>query len=39
MFGLDTKSLIIGAAIGALVLPRVVSLVSSRFGGGGGAAA
>jgi len=33
MFGLDTKSLIIGAAIGALVLPRVISFASSKFGG------
>lgn len=33
MFGLDTKSLIIGAALGAIVLPRVVSFVSAKFGG------
>lgn len=33
MFGLDTKSLVIGLALGALVLPRVVSFASSKFGG------
>lgn len=33
MFGLDTKSVIIGAALGMLVIPRVVSLVTSKLGG------
>jgi hypothetical protein len=33
LFGLDTKSLIIGAALGAIVLPRVLSFASSKFGG------
>jgi hypothetical protein len=33
MFGLDTKSLLIGGAFGLFVLPRVVSFVTSKFGG------
>lgn len=30
MFGLDTKSLLIGCALGALVIPRVVAVVASK---------
>lgn len=30
MFGLDTKSLVIGVALGALVVPRVVAVVASK---------
>lgn len=33
MFGLDTKSVVIGAAVGMLVLPRIISLVTSKLGG------
>lgn len=33
MFGLDTKSLVIGMAVGALIVPRIVSFASSKFGG------
>lgn len=29
-FGLDTKSLVVGALLGALVIPRVVSAVTSK---------
>jgi len=30
MFGLDTKSLVIGVALGAIVVPRVVGFVASK---------
>ena len=30
MFGLDTKSLVVGALVGALVIPRVVAVVASK---------
>lgn len=30
MFGLDTKSLAIGAVLGALVVPRLLSAVKSK---------
>lgn len=30
MLGLDTKSLVIGIALGAIVAPRVVALVASK---------
>jgi hypothetical protein len=33
MFGLDTKALIIGIALGWLVLPRVQSFVMSKVNG------
>lgn len=33
MFGLDTKSVVIGAALGMFVLPRIVSFVTSKAGG------
>jgi hypothetical protein len=33
MFGLDTKSLVIGAALGMLVIPRVVSFATAKLGG------
>lgn len=29
-FGLDTKSVVIGAILGAVVIPRVVAAVSNR---------
>jgi hypothetical protein len=34
LFGLDTKSVVIGAAFGMLVLPRVFAFASSKLGGG-----
>lgn len=34
MFGLDTKSVLIGAALGMFVLPRVVAFATSKFSGG-----
>lgn len=30
MFGLDNKSLIVGALLGAIVVPRVIAAVTSR---------
>lgn len=30
MFGLDTKSIVIGVVIGAIVVPRVMSAVAAR---------
>lgn len=30
MFGLDTKSLVIGAVLGALVVPRLLAVVASK---------
>lgn len=38
MFGLDTKSLIVGAAVGMLVLPRIIAPLTSKLGGGKAAA-
>jgi hypothetical protein len=34
LFGLDTKSVVIGAAFGMLVLPRIVSFATSKLSGG-----
>lgn len=34
MFGLDTKSLVIGGALGMFVLPRIVAFVTSKMSGG-----
>jgi hypothetical protein len=33
MFGLDTKSLVVGAGLGLVVLPRIVSFITSKMGG------
>lgn len=30
MFGLQTKSVVVGAVLGALVVPKLLSLVASR---------
>lgn len=30
MFGLDTKSVVIGLVIGAVVVPRVTALIASK---------
>lgn len=30
MFGLDTKSLIIGVVLGAVVVPRITGMIASR---------
>lgn len=32
MFGLDTKALLIGIAVGWLILPRLQSMVMSKMG-------
>jgi hypothetical protein len=32
MFGLDTKSLIVGAVLGAVVVPKVLGAVAARKG-------
>ena len=32
MLGLDTKSVLIGLAVGAIVVPRVTALIASRRG-------
>jgi len=34
LFGLDTKSVVIGAAFGMLVLPRIFAFASSKLSGG-----
>jgi hypothetical protein len=34
VFGLDTKSVVIGAAFGMLVLPRIIAMVTSKLGAG-----
>ncbi len=33
MFGLDTKSLVVGLVVGAVVVPRVLGYVAARKGG------
>lgn len=33
MFGMDTKSLIIGAAVGYFLLPRVTGFVTGKLAG------
>jgi hypothetical protein len=34
LFGLDTKSVVIGAALGMFVLPRIVAFATSKLGKG-----
>lgn len=34
MFGLDTKSLVIGVLVGAIVVPRVLAFAQSKVGSG-----
>jgi hypothetical protein len=34
VFGLDTKSLLIGGALGMFIVPRIVAFATSKMGGG-----